>query len=113
MILLSTVNVYAVITPIGTPTAGESYSLRCSVSGGDDPATYQWFDGNGTQLANTTELQFSPLRASEGGDYTCRATVRGMVVEEITTVNVSCKYYSAVSHTIDHKYCVFSYWKNL
>ena len=79
------------VTPTGTPTAGETFSLNCSVSGIDDPATYQWFDSNGTQLTNTSELQFSPLRASEGGDYTCRAVVRGVVLEETTTVNVNCE----------------------
>jgi hypothetical protein len=89
---LLAVNLVATVTPIGTPTAGETFSLDCSVSGIDDTATYQWFDSDGTQLTNTSELQFSPLRASEGGVYTCQATVRGVVVEETTTVNVNCEY---------------------
>ena len=80
------------ITPTDTPTAGETYSLDCSVSGIDDPATYQWFDSNRTQLSNTSELRFSPLRASEGGDYTCQAAVRSIVIEETITVNVNCEY---------------------
>ena len=87
---LLTVNI--VITPTGTPTAGETFSLNCSVTGTDDSATYQWFDSNGTQLINISQLQFSPLRASEGGAYSCRATVRGVVVEGTATVTVNCKY---------------------
>jgi hypothetical protein len=91
-ITLGAVNLVATVTSTGTPTAGETFSLDCSVSGIDDPVTYQWFDNNGTQLTNTSQLRFSPLRVSEGGDYTCRATVRGVVVEETTTVNVNCEY---------------------
>ena len=86
--------VNVVITPsaAGTPTAGETYSLDCSVSGTSSSATYQWFDNNGTHLANTSQLQFSPLRASDAGVYTCRATVEGVVLEGSATVNVNRKY---------------------
>jgi hypothetical protein len=90
-LLLLTVNLVATVTTTGTPTAGETFSLDCSVSGIGDAVTYQWFDSNGTQLTNTSQLQFSRLRASEGGVYTCRATVRGVVVEETTTVNINCE----------------------
>ena len=76
------------------PTAGEIYSLNCSVSGTSDPAaTYRWFDGSGTQLVIGSKLQFSPLRASDAGTYTCQATLEGVVVEENTTVNVNRKYH--------------------
>jgi hypothetical protein len=96
-ITLGAVNLVATVTSTGTPTAGETFSLDCSVSGIDDSATYQWFDSNGTQLTNTSELQFSPLRVSEGGVYTCRATVRGVVADETTTISINRKYwYTAV-----------------
>ena len=70
-------SVCIVITPtsVGTPTAGQAYSLNCSLTEINDTVTYQWFKGlpssNGTQLTNTSHLQFSPLRASDAGLYTC------------------------------------------
>ena len=87
-----------VITPsaAGTPTAGETYSLDCSVSGTSNLATYQWFDNNGTQLANTSQLQLSPLRVSDAGMYTCRATVEGVMLEGSATVNTNCKYLHSI-----------------
>ena len=94
------------ITPSGSPTAGESYSLECSVSGTSDSATFQWLEGptdNRTQLtsdgsrtvnstSSVSQLQFSPLRASHGGPYTCQATVVGVVVEGTATVVVNGKH---------------------
>ena len=89
-----TVSVVITSSTAGTPTAGETYSLDCSVSGTSDPAaTYQWFDGNGTQLVNGSQLQFSPLRASDAGTYTCQATLEGVVVEGNATVNLNCKHH--------------------
>ena len=79
------------ITRTDTPTAGQTYSLRCSLTGATDTVTYQWLDSNGTQLTNDSQLEFPLLRASDGGLYTCRATVAGMVVEQSATVNVSRK----------------------
>ena len=87
------VSIVVVITPTGTPTAGLSYPLNCSVTGTSDPATYQWFNSNGTQLTNTSQLQFSPLLASHAGTYTCRATVGSVVVENNTMVEINCKIY--------------------
>ena len=86
------------ITPsaIDILTAGEAFSLNCSVSGITDPVTYQWFEGpasNGIQLSNVSQLEFSPLRVSHAGLYTCQATVGGMIVERTTTVNVNRKYF--------------------
>ena len=78
--------------PGGTPTAGETFSLTCSVTledGGPltEDLTVQWEapvdismdseiqvvtgDSTGTR---TTVLQFTPVRASHGGQYTCKAT---------------------------------------
>ena len=87
---------------VGTLTAGETFSLNCSVSGTTDPATYQWFEGpasNGTQLTNVSQLEFSPLRASDAGLYTCQTTVGGMVVEGSTTVTVSRKCFYMYTST--------------
>ena len=79
------------ITRTGTSTAGQTYSLDCSLTGADDTVTYQWLDSNGTQLTNVSQLEFSLLRASDADLYTCRALVGGVVVMETATVNVNCK----------------------
>ena len=79
------------ITRTGTSTAGQTYSLDCSLTGTADIVTYQWLDSNGTQLTNVSQLEFSLLRASDIGLYTCLATVGGVVVMETSTVNVNCK----------------------
>ena len=79
------------ITPTGDPTAGQTYSLNCSLTGTTDRVTYQWLDSNGTQLINMDQLQFSPLLASHAGNYTCRATVGSVMVEETVTVTVNRK----------------------
>jgi hypothetical protein len=85
------VSIGVVITSTGTPTAGQSYSLDCSINETADPATYQWFYSNGTQLASTNQLQFSPLLASHAGTYTCRATVGSVVVENSDLVEIDRK----------------------
>ena len=64
------------ITSTGTTTVGQAFSLNCSLGRANDPVTYQWFDSNETQLTNDSQLQFSPLRPSDAGLYTCRATGR-------------------------------------
>ena len=87
---------------VGTLTAGETFSLNCSVSGTTDPATYQWFEGlasNGTQLSNVSQLQFSPLRASDAALYTCQATVGSVMVEGSATVTVSRKCFYMYTST--------------
>ena len=81
-----------VISRTGTPTAGQTYSLDCSLNGTADTVTYWWLDNNGTQLTNTSQLQFSPLLGSHAGAYTCQATVESVVVEEITTLEISRKH---------------------
>jgi hypothetical protein len=96
-ILYSTVNVVITPSDAGTPIAGETYSLNCSVGDTSNPATYQWFDCNGTQLANINQLQFSPLRASDAGIYTCRATVDGVELEGNATVNINRMYLYSIS----------------
>ena len=80
--------------PGGTPTAGETFSLTCSVTledGGPltEDLTVQWeapvdiyinseiqvvTGGNHSTGTRTTELQFTPVRTSHGGQYTCKAT---------------------------------------
>ena len=103
-------SVSVIITSSGPPTAGESYTMECSVSGTSDPVTFQWLEGppdsrtplisDGSRTINSdsslSQLQFSTLRASHGGIYTCQATVRGVVVEGNTIVEVIRKYFHAM-----------------
>ena len=100
-------SVSVVLTPSDSPTAGKTYSLECSVNGTSDNATFQWLEGptdNRTQLttdgsrtinstSSVSQLQFSPLRASHGGQYTCQATVMGVVLERSANVVVDGKLY--------------------
>ena len=66
----------------GASTAGQSYSLQCSASVADGlvvlPGLKIVFP-NSTEISamNTSSLvyPFSPLRTSDGGQYTCTATV--------------------------------------
>ena len=55
------------------------YSLTCEVTIDEsfNSITYQWTKNNGTQTLVGTDrvLSFSPLRLSDAGQYTCRATV--------------------------------------
>ena len=92
-------------TSSSSPSAGEPFSLECSLSGTSDSATFQWLKGpadnmthltiDGSTTINSTssvsQLLFSPLRASHGGLYTCQATIVGGATEGSTTVQVSCK----------------------
>lgn len=81
------------ITPsaVGTPTAGDTYSLNCSISGTTNPAIYNWFASNGAKLTNISQLLFSSLMTSDAGLYTCRATVGRVVVEKTFAVNINRK----------------------
>ena len=99
-------SVSVVLTPSDSPVAGQTYSLECSVNGASDSVTFQWLEGptnnrtqfttNGSRTINSTssvsQLQFSPLRASHGGHYTCQATVMGVVLEGSANVVVDGKY---------------------
>ena len=86
------------ITASGTATAGESYSLECTVTvtGSDDQPTITWLmgpmsneitSGAGTTSGMST-LTFNPLSASHAGTYTCRATLGSAMDSASTTITV-------------------------
>ena len=94
------------ITPSGTNTAGEAYSLVCSVTvtghGSTDTPTITWLDPMDSQvpseMVSTTgsmsTLTFNPLSASHAGTYTCRATLTSGEIgtdTEIVTVQSECR----------------------
>ena len=85
------------ITPSGTNTAGETYSLVCSVTvtGSTDTPAITWLDPMNSHVpsemfstdGSMRTLTFNPLSASHAGTYTCRATLGGAMgaaMEEIT-----------------------------
>ena len=100
----ATINV-APITSSGSNTAGESYSLECTVTvtGSTDQPTITWMV-NGAVISSTTTrmvsgitgsagsysttLTFNPLAASHAGTYTCRATLDSAMDSASTTITV-------------------------
>ena len=87
------------ITPSGTNTAGETYSLECSatVTGSTDQPTITWLDPMNnpvpSEMVTTTvsmsTLTFNPVTASHAGTYTCRVTAGGVTETKTSTVIVN------------------------
>ena len=101
------------ISPSGSTTAGETYSLTCSATlhsknpSLPDPnipsPTFEWFfgpNGNDPLLSGltptptvlsggtyTSTLQFSPLSPSHTGNYTCRLGAASLVNSAVVIVN--------------------------
>ena len=86
------------ITPSGTNTAGDTYSLVCSVTvtGSNDTPTITWLDPTNSQvpsvMVSTTgsmsTLTFNQLSASHAGTYTCIAAVGSEVQTDEKEVTV-------------------------
>ena len=85
-------------TTSGNNTAGETYSLECSVNGGHS-AQFQWFNESETDVTgqestaftsspSSSILEFSPLHQSHGGTYTCSVNVSGTVVSKSVELSV-------------------------
>ena len=100
----TSVSVSVSITRSGSPMAGETYSLQCSATlNGTDSmlVTYLWLVGpsdNRQQLnndssvtVNSSTVQFSTLRTSHAGTYTCQITVGGLMAETTDTVEIGRK----------------------
>lgn len=82
---------------VDTPTAGESYSLTCTLSRSEAcllgyMASYQW-QKDGNILANETAvvLSFSPFRLSHGGRYTCEVTVGNTMFSDNRELTIARK----------------------
>jgi hypothetical protein len=86
------------ITPSGTATAGESYSLECTVTvtGSTDQPMITWLMGpmnnmitSGVMITGSmSTLTFNPLLGSHAGTYTCRAAVGSAVDSASRTITV-------------------------
>ena len=97
-----TVDMMVSITPSGDNTAGESYSLECTVTvtGSTDQPTITWLMGpmdnmitSGVMTAGSmSTLTFNPLAASHAGTYTCRATLGSMEVYTLFEIIVRGTY---------------------
>ena len=100
MLISLAVGVSVSITTSGTNTAGETYSLVCSVTvnGSTDTPTITWLDPMNSQvpsemhMVSTTgsmsTLTFTPLSASHAGTYTCKAALGGEVLTDTLIVTV-------------------------
>ena len=101
----------ASITASGTNTAGEIYSLVCSVTvtGSTDQPTITWSGPMNnpvpSEMVTTTgsmsTLTFNPLSASHAGTYTCRATAGSLSGNRTLTVQVNVP---GISVTVHHHY---------
>ena len=99
MINLSFLLASVSVTASGMNTAGETYSLVCTVTvaGSTDRPTITWVDPMNSTVpsdlinttGNTNTLTFNPLSVSHAGNYTCRAMVGELAGEEVSTVIVN------------------------
>ena len=99
------------IIPSGTQTAGEMYTLTCSITVIEqvvDTLTAHWSgpgvhtDGvTATNLSISTlesfstftlDLTFTPLRQSHDGDYTCTATLAAFTDSDVSDVDTGGKF---------------------
>ena len=75
-----------------TPTAGQNYTLTCSVSRVENfnpIIAYQWTKNNGTEIqvgTNSNTLSFSPLRLTDVGRYTCEVTISSLFLNSDITM---------------------------
>ncbi len=80
------------ITSPPDPTAGQNYTLTCEVVVGEETPTLQWTGPGGEtileQSGTTLNLTFSPLKTSNGGEYTCQSTVGVGEVERAATSTI-------------------------
>ena len=97
----------ASITASDTNTAGETYSLMCSVTvtGSTDQPTITWFGPMNnpvspemvTTTGSTSTLTFNPLSArSHAGTYTCRASAGSLSGNRTFTVQVNVRGISVI-----------------
>ena len=75
----------------GVQTAGEVYTLTCTVTGGST-TTYRWFKNDLTIPDQTSTLSFAPLRQTDSGNYSCQAFNITSISTRITVegINVNC-----------------------
>ena len=105
-----------IITPSGSPIAGEMYTLEC-LAGGSEVESFQWLgppDGTTSVIessprvnilssAATSQLQFRPIQQSDNGSYSCRVTVDELTrLSEPVAINVNGNVISYDSNKTMH-----------
>ena len=106
-----------IITPSGVSTAGDEYSLTCTVTvtGSTDQLAITWLrspmNSEVTDGVVTTDrmstLTFNALAASHAGTYTCRAALGSAMDSETMTVSVASEWFN--KHTYTSISCVVVY----
>ena len=99
-----TVDITIVLTTSGASTAGEVYSLECSVNTTDSSSNQSTIDitwlnpmndrvpsGMVSTVGNTSTLTFNPLAASDAGTYTCRVGAGSTIQNATTSITVESK----------------------
>ena len=81
-------------------TAGENFTLECSVNGTNESTLYQWSNEQGqpvisdgsisvTNSTSVSFLHFSPLFQSHQGIYTCNASIAEATESKSFNVSVN------------------------
>ncbi len=76
------------VTPSGSPMAGQSFTLTCSLTGGDSlspTVSYQWRRGE-SLLTNSPILHFDSLYLSDVGQYSCVVILSSSLLDQEYTV---------------------------
>lgn len=82
------------ITGVGVPLAGQRYSLTCNIISGSEglissTITYKWTKDSSTEQTGSNILEFSPLKLSDGGLYTCEIALNSSALMVNATTSVS------------------------
>lgn len=92
------------IIPMGSPIAGRMYNILCSAANLDgiqSTPIFTWLDSNGNRVVNgdgitvgppaasSLPLEFSILRGSQSGVYTCSVTLFSLALQAPLTTTTS------------------------
>ena len=93
-------NISLELTASGNNTAGETYTLTCTLVGDRTDVDFHWLrhdysmiiiDNSTTVTTNSSfvsQLVFNPLRASHGGNVKCQAKIKpdSMIMKQLNVV---------------------------
>lgn len=119
------------ISAIGPPVAGYNFTLICTVTlteGLTGIPSVEWMDSGGQQINSVNDLvlsdpmtsgqmtnrtlYFDPIRTSDGGTYTCVATVPSPALAmplNMSAVYVISVLLSKINHIkVEHYFIIFS-----
>ena len=106
----------AVITESGNPEEGQSYFLMCDVVGVQlldiVDIEFQWDRDDSMNISQSANLTLSPLRRTDGVEYTCTATItyplltETLSISNTTTIKVSRKLITLLESQLATILCV-------